>query len=194
MGHLVRHTNVRLHGDAKLTALLERLRERTRPERRRTDIDADVEVRTIHRDASEWQEVAEDTWVLAFGWYMHALFKVRHGFPLHDNLRPIFISFHCNKRDLLTPDAVEYLKRYGPIGCRDWTTVYLLLSMGVPAFFSGCVTTTTDTVYPELAEADRPPEDAPPAYVDMPADSVPAGADRKSTRLNSSHANISYAV
>ena len=57
---------------------------------------------------------------------------------MHDALRPLFVSFHCNKRDLLTDDAIAYLKRYGPVGCRDWTTVYLLLSAGVPAFFSGC--------------------------------------------------------
>ena len=173
-GHLVRHHGVRLHGAPELAGQLERLRERTRPERRLDGVDADIEVRTIHRDASAYQALAEDTWVLCFGWFMHALFKVRHGFPMHDNLRPVFISFHCNKRDLLTPDTVDYLKRYGPVGCRDWTTVYLLLSMGVPAFFSGCLTTTIDTVFPDLPEA--PPPDASPAYVDMPPDDVPAGA------------------
>ena len=89
----------------------------------------DLEVQTIHRDASMYETVPEGTWVLCFGWYMHALFSMRHGFPLHRNLRPIFISFHCNKRELLTPEAIEYLKRYGPVGCRDWTTVYLLLSV-----------------------------------------------------------------
>ena len=68
----------------------------------------------VHRDASMYQPIPEGTWVLCFGWYMHALFTMRHGFPLHRNLRPIFVSFHCNKRNLLTPDAVEYLRRYGP--------------------------------------------------------------------------------
>ena len=113
----------------------------------------------MHRDASMYQPIPEDTWVLCFGWYMHALFRLRHGFPLHRNLRPIFVSFHCNKRGLLTPAAIEYLRRHGPVGCRDWTTVYLLLSCGVPAFFSGCVTTTIDTVFPALAAP--PPADAP---------------------------------
>ena len=69
---------------------------------------------TIHRDASMYEAIPEDTWVLCFGWYMHALFSMRHGFPLHRNLRPIFISFHCNKRELLTPDAVEYLQALRP--------------------------------------------------------------------------------
>ncbi len=174
LGHLVRHRGVRLHGDAELVAVLETLGGRTRPERRRDDVDADVEVITVHRDASMYQPIPRDAWVLCFGWYMHALFELRHGFPLHRNLRPIFVSFHCNKRALLTPAAIEYLKRYGPVGCRDWTTVHLLLSCDVPAFFSGCVTTTIDTVFPDLPE--RPPADAPVAYVDMPAEAVPPGA------------------
>jgi hypothetical protein len=172
LGHLVRHQNVRLHGPDELVGLLGDLRDRTRPELRREDIDADLEVMTVHRDASMYEQVPEDAWVLCFGWYMHALFSMRHGFPLHRNLRPIFISFHCNKRDLLTPEAVAYLKRYAPVGCRDWTTVYLLKSIGVPAFFSGCVTTTIDTVFPDVE--DRPPADAPIAYVD--ADDPPARA------------------
>ena len=172
LGHLVRHQGVRLHGRDKLVGLLERLRERTRPERRLTDVDAELDVITVHRDASMYEAIPEDTWTLCFGWFMHPLFRMRHGFPLHRNLRPIFISFHCNKRGLLTPEAIEYLRRYGPVGCRDWNTVYLLRSLDVPAFFSGCLTTTIDTVFPDLAE--RPPRDAPPAYVDM--EEVPEGA------------------
>jgi hypothetical protein len=99
---------------------------------------------------------------------------MRYGFPLHAGLRPIFISFHCNKRELLTDEAVEYLRRYGPVGCRDWTTVYLLLSVGVPAFFSGCLTTTVNTVFPDVAA--RPGPETPVAYVDVPDVDVPDGA------------------
>jgi hypothetical protein len=173
LGHLVRHQGVRMHGPPDLVATLEELQARTRPERRRHDVEADVEVRTVHRDASMYQSVADDTWVLCFGWFMHALFRMRHGFPLHRSLRPIFVSFHCNKRELLTDEAIDYLRRYGPVGCRDWTTVYLLLSIDVPAFFSGCLTTTIDTVFP--APASPPPEEAPVAYVDVPADDIPPG-------------------
>ena len=129
---------------------------------------------TIHRDASMYQEIPEGTWTLCFGWFMHPLFKMRYGFPLHSALRPLFVSFHCNKRELLTDDAIAYLKRYGPVGCRDWTTVYLLLSAGVPAFFSGCMTTTVSTVFPEPDE--RPDASAPVGYVDVLDGSVPAGA------------------
>jgi len=123
LGHLVRHRGVRLHGDAQVVELLNTLGERTRPELRRDGVDVELDVITVHRDASMYQPIPEDTWVLCFGWYMHAIFEMRHGFPLHRNLRPIFVSFHCNKRALLTPEAIEYLQRHGPIGCRDWTTV-----------------------------------------------------------------------
>jgi hypothetical protein len=172
LGQLVRHHGVRLHGEERLVGLLERLRERTKPELRRDDVDADLEVVTAHRDGSIYQAIPEDTWTLVFGWYMHPLFNFRHAFPLHRNLRPIFVSFHCNKRSLLTPEAVEYLKRYGPVGCRDWTTVYLLRSLDVPAFFSGCLTTTIDAVFPPVAA----PAGAPVGYVDAPEDLVPEGA------------------
>jgi Glycosyl transferase family 8 len=194
LGHLVRHQNVRLHGPDELVGLLGDLRERTRPELRRDDLDADLEVMTVHRDASMYEAVPEDAWVLCFGWYMHALFSMRHGFPLHRNLRPIFISFHCNKRDLLTPEAVDYLKRYGPVGCRDWTTVYLLKSIGVPAFFSGCVTTTINTVFPD---AERPPGDAPVGYVDVddaPADAVTYRHSEGAVRKRSFVANVRRGV
>ena len=197
LGHLLRHQGVRLHGREELVDLLVQLRDRTRPERRRRDIDADLEVITLHRDASMYAPIPEDTWALCFGWFMHALFHMRHGFPLHRNLRPIFVSFHCNKRDLLTPEAVEYLKRYGPIGCRDWTTVDLLLSMDVPAFFSGCLTTTIDTVFPDLAAPPAP--DAPLAYVDVPASDAPADAvtykhSRAVVRRRSFVANVDAAL
>jgi hypothetical protein len=172
LGHVVRHAGVRLHGPDDLVALLEDLRARTRPDRRRDGVDADLEVLTVHRDASMYDTVPEGTWTLAFGWYMHSLFNVRHAFPMHRGLRPIFVSFHCNKRGLLTPEAIEYLRAHGPVGCRDWTTVHLLLSVGVPAFFSGCLTTTIDTLF----AAPDAPAGAPVAAVDVPEDDVPSGA------------------
>jgi hypothetical protein len=52
LGHLVRHRGVRLHGDPDLVALLNALGERTRPELRRDDVDAGLDVITVHRDAS----------------------------------------------------------------------------------------------------------------------------------------------
>jgi hypothetical protein len=194
LGHLVRHRRVRLHGREELVGLLTDLRERTRPERRLEDVDADLEVMTVHRDASMYEPVPPGTWVLAFGWFMHALFGMRYGFPLHANLRPIFVSFHCSKRGLLTPEAVAYLRRYGPVGCRDRTTTDLLLSLGVPAFFSGCLTTTIETVFPDRAE--RPAAGAPVAYVDVPAQDGGVAYRHSSgeVRERSFEANVAIAV
>ena len=159
LGHLVRHAGRAAPRAARTwSSCSSELRGRVRGRSAAaTSVDADLEVITVHRDASMYEPIPEDTWVLAFGWFMHALFHMRHGFPLHRNLRPIFVSFHCNKRDLLTPEAIEYLKRYGPVGCRDWTTVDLLLSLDVPAFFSGCLTTTIDTVFPRPRRPRRTP-------------------------------------
>jgi hypothetical protein len=173
LGHLVRHQDLSFHGPQDLVDLLEQLHGRVRPEIQRTGISCDVDVITVDRDASMYKEVPPDTYMLAFGWFMHAIFELRYGFPFHRNLRPIFLSFHCNKRNLLTPEAKDYLRECGPIGCRDWTTVDILLSVGVPAFFSGCMTTTVSNVFPDLAE--RPGTNAPVAYVDVPPESVPSG-------------------
>lgn len=173
LGHLVRHQDLSFRGPQDLLDLVTQLRTRVRPERRRSTHSASVQVMTVDRDASTYHHVPEGTWALAFGWYMHALFGVRYGFPFHKNLQPIFVSFHCNKRGLLTPEAIAYLRAHGPIGCRDWTTVDILLSVDVPAFFSGCLTTTVNTVFPDLVG--EFPASAPVAYVDSPGD-APAGA------------------
>jgi hypothetical protein len=174
LGHLVRHQNLAFHGQPDLVDLLVHLHGRVRPEMRLDDVATDVHIITVDRDASMYKEVPPDTWTLAFGWFMHAIFESRYGFPLHRNLLPIFLSFHCNKRELLTPDALDYLRQHGPIGCRDWTTVDVLLSLDVPAFFSGCLTTTISTVFPDLPKSPR--AKAPVAYVDMPRGAVPPGA------------------
>jgi hypothetical protein len=173
LGHLVRHEGLSYQGPQDLVDLVTQLRNRVRPEARRSGHSATVQVQTVDRDASMYNEVPEGTWTLAFGWYMHALFGVRYGFPFHKNLQPIFVSFHCNKRGLLTPEVIDYLRENGPIGCRDWTTVDILLSVDVPAFFSGCLTTTVNTVFPDLVGAF--PQSAPVAYVDSP-DDAPEGA------------------
>lgn len=195
LGHLVRHEDLEFVGPEELVDLVTQLADRVRPERRLPGARARVQVLTVDRDASAFNEVPEDTWMLAFGWYMHALFGVRYGFPLHHHLQPIFVSFHCNKRGLLTLEAIEYLRAHGPIGCRDWTTVDILLSVDVPAFFSGCLTTTIDTVFPPMADAF--PAGAPLAYVDTPTDEPGASTYKHSSdqvRFRSFSGNMFEAV
>ncbi|WP_425954709.1 glycosyltransferase [Xylanimonas sp. McL0601] len=183
--HLLRHQGVRLHAageqaghadpeGAELTEAIRELQARVRLEHALAGPagGADVDLTVVQRDVTRLDVVPENTWMLAFGWYMHNQFDLRFDFPFHPNLQPIFVSFHINKHAILTPAAVEYLKAHGPIGCRDWTTVHLLLNAGVPAFFSGCLTTTIDTVFP--AGFTPAGAGAPSAFVDAP---VPDGAD-----------------
>jgi hypothetical protein len=132
---------------------------------------ARVHLVPVHRDFSSGQALPEPTWLVAFGWYMHPACGLRFDLPLNPHLRPLFVSFHVSNPAVLSPDALEYLRRYGPVGCRDWTTVYLLRSEGVDAFFSGCLTTTVDAV---VAAADPSVRPNALALVDLPAAGVAA--------------------
>ena len=111
--------------------------------------------------------------MIAFGWHMHSLFRLGFGLPYHPNINPIFVSFHLN-RSRADAGAIDYLRAHGPVGCRDWTTVDLLLSAGVDAFFTGCLTTTVNAVFPDREDVERrasrawsPPSTCPPAAPDQ---------------------------
>ncbi|GAB3989807.1 hypothetical protein [Nocardioides marmoraquaticus] len=173
LGHLVRRQGLEFTGPDELVGLVEELAARVPEHRRLPGASGRVQLLTVDRDSTEYNEVPDGTWVLAFGWYMHAIFGVRYGLPMHRNLRPIFVSFHCNKRGILTPEAIAWMREHGPVGCRDWTTVDILLSVGVPAFFSGCMTTTVDSVFPVATAAPH----GPVAYVDSPEEAEAAGPD-----------------
>lgn len=165
LGHLVRHQDLRFVGtDPQLVSFIEDLAAGVRPERRLSGVSATVQLVEVQRDGMPLQNLPAPTWVPTFGWFMHPVLEHHYLFPFPGQVRPIFISFHVNKPELLTPDAVAYLRRYGPVGCRDWQTVVELHRRGVPAFFSGCLTTTVDTVVPPGDPARR----TEVAYVDYP--------------------------
>ncbi len=101
----------------------------------------------VNRDYSSLAKIEypRKIWLIMNGWFMHPCVKNHYDFPPPDNIRPIFISFHLNEFTILEQKrVVEYLNKYQPIGCRDWSTVYLLRSVGIEAFFSGCLTLTLD--------------------------------------------------
>ncbi len=148
LGNLVRLTNVSFTGSHGLGEVASELQLLVRPELRLPDVNGSVHLLPLDRDFSSASDVPEKTWMVAFGWHMHPLYDLRYDFPYHPNIRPLFISFHVNRLDMLSGEALDYLRRFGPVGCRDWSTVYLLLSAGIDAFFSGCMTTTVDAVLP----------------------------------------------
>ena len=148
IGHLLRYENLKFSGDEGLTALFAKLRNSVKPERKYAGPKAELNLVEVYRDGNVYQEIPEDTWYIAFGWYMHDIFGKSFNIPFHPNLRPILLSVFVRYPEMLTPEAIEYLKKYGPVGCRDWQSVAVLRAVGVPAFFSGCLTTTVDTLFP----------------------------------------------
>ncbi|WP_372728216.1 glycosyltransferase family 8 protein [Nocardioides sp.] len=155
LGNLARFRETTFTGADELGDLLGELQQRVLPELHLPGGRADVHLTPISRDFSSGDPVPEHTWMIAFGWHMHSTFRLGFGLPYHPNLHPVFVSFHINRVNVLTPETIDYLRAHGPIGCRDWTTVDLLLSAGVDAFFTGCLTTTVNAVFPPTETVDR---------------------------------------
>jgi Polysaccharide pyruvyl transferase len=92
------------------------------------------------------------------GWYCYE----PANWPPAPAICPLLISMHLAKiktadgrvvRDvMLAPPAVEYLKKHGPVGARDLSTLKALEAAGVDAYFSACMTLTLE----------RPPVDRDP--------------------------------
>lgn len=80
------------------------------------------------------------------GWFM---WKPQN-FPPANCINPLFVSFHIVplfKKTFFTPETIEYLKRYEPIGARDVGTQRLLESYGINSYFSSCLTLTLGMKY-----------------------------------------------
>jgi hypothetical protein len=173
--HLIRRPDIEFVGDPELVKVFEQLRQGVPADKLIDGPTARVSLVEFNRDATLYDAIPQGTWAFIFGWFMKRIYGGREQFPLNPNLRPLFISFHISSGRTLTPAAVEYLKANAPIGCRDWHTVRLLLAKGVPAYFSGCVTTTIGGLFPR-AEVDR---SKPEAFVDV----APALVEPGSVRL-----------
>lgn len=82
---------------------------------------------------------------------MNGWFQWRaENWPPSQDIIPLLVSMHISplKKDLLlTTEGIEFLKKNAPVGCRDLYTEKLLKSVGVPAYFSACVTLTLGKKY-----------------------------------------------
>lgn len=88
--------------------------------------------------------------VIMNAWYMWSKWR----WPPSKDVLPKFLAVHYTdpelevldgspvKNEFLTGLGKEYLNAHGPIGCRDTHTVDMLQSMGIDAYFSGCMTLT----------------------------------------------------
>lgn len=177
LGNIVGIPGVKFGGDPGLVEIANDLKAR------RIDLDSDadeveLDLAVIQRDFSTNDLVTEPTWLLAYGWYMWPQHADRFAFPFHSAIRPLFMSFHCNDPRMLTPAALDYLRTHGPIGCRDWSTVRLLLDNDVPAFFTGCVTSTLGHVVRHTPSKKK----RPIAYVEA---EDPTGVGTEVTQVDS---------
>lgn len=158
LSNLARFTNIDFGADDELGGFINALRDRVAPDRRLTHLTGRACVQEVDRDFASGRRYRTPTWMVTFGWFMHPNFKEYFDFPFPESIRPIFISMHVNNRNLLTEEAINYLRKYEPIGCRDWTTVYLMREHGVKAFFSGCITSTVGQIFQPADGANKSAE------------------------------------
>ena len=82
---------------------------------------------------------------------MNGWFQWRaENWPPSEYVYPLLVSMHISpiRADaLLTDDGIAFLKKYSPVGCRDYYTKNLLESKGIPAYFSACMTLTLGKNY-----------------------------------------------
>lgn len=84
--------------------------------------------------------------VIMNGWYMIC----PENWPPSDSIIPLLTSIHISPLyavKMLSKEGVEYMKKYGPVGCRDLGTKELLDKAGVPCYFSGCLTLSLGRKY-----------------------------------------------
>ena len=104
-------------------------------------------------------EEDEPVAVIMNAWYMWH----KWNWPPAKNIIPLFVGFHYAdhqlakqpgspiKYEFLNGIGGDYLKAYGPIGCRDYYTRDQLQALGIESYFSGCITMTIPKM-PETPE------------------------------------------
>ena len=158
ISHLLRFQNVEFVGGSKLAGYLTKLQGKIHANRRLDGKPVRVQPIELQRDFASGKSYPKNTWLISNGWFMHRPYLGKVDFPYPENINPIMISFHIQDAGVMNDEVAAELKKFGPIGCRDWTTVYRLRDYGVPAFFSGCVTTTVGQVLPKARMAGKIPK------------------------------------
>ena len=64
-----------------------------------------------------------------------------------DAIAPLYVAYHIKNPEGLSPKALNHLKKYAPIGCRDLATMSCLQENGVDAYLSSCLTLTLGKTY-----------------------------------------------
>lgn len=88
------------------------------------------------------------------GWFMWN----PDAFPPSEDINPLYISFHISPRaseGMLTEKGVAHLKKFHPIGARDFSTMHMLQRHGIESYFSGCLTLTLGKKYKSLTRSSK---------------------------------------
>jgi hypothetical protein len=84
--------------------------------------------------------------VIMNAWYM----RFPENWPPSEDIKPFLISIHISPSaevKMLSSAGIDYLIKYGPVGCRDTGTLDLLERYNIPCYFSGCLTLTLGERY-----------------------------------------------
>ncbi len=111
-------------------------------------VDSYVPRNGIHKFKSE--EIVN---LICNGWFS----TDTNAWPPSSDLNPLFVSFHATKDNdshniLIREKYKDYYKQFEPIGCRDQDTANKFKSIGVDAYFSGCITLTLDNPFGDEVE------------------------------------------
>ena len=78
------------------------------------------------------------------GWYLDCL----NSWPPAPSIEPLLISMHFNSsindtiEVITSKESRDFFSTYGPVGCRDYSTLNLLNELDIDAYYSGCLTLT----------------------------------------------------
>ena len=102
----------------------------------------------INRDTINEKVTNDKVKLICNGWFS----ETPENWPPADNIDPLFISFHVtnehnSNKKIVNSKFYDYYKKHEPIGCRDYDTVDLFESIGIKAYFSGCLTLTLKNEY-----------------------------------------------
>lgn len=100
-------------------------------------------------------ETAGPVGILLNGWFKRQLGDP--AWPPHPAFAPALIGFHLRVFQcpaLAEPASIEYLKRHGPIGCRDPYTQEFLSARGVQAYLSHCLSLSFHTRIEDSAQTE----------------------------------------
>lgn len=110
-------------------------------------IPKEKEYEYVEKEAISEYESDEPSKVIMNAWY---IWHPEKWPPKPNSIDPLLISMHITPltaEKMLSNGGKEYLKKYGPVGCRDKLTENILKNNNIPSYFSGCLTLTLGYKY-----------------------------------------------